>query len=70
MDLPDLSHRMPSLSPDGKSAVMQVQGRTPFQAKAFLTVFRVSAPEKRLIVDTESIYHFRWSVGPAMAATK
>lgn len=70
MDLSDLSHRLPSLSPDGKSAVMQVQGRTPFQGKAFLTVFRVSAPEKRLIVDAESIYHYRWAVGSAAVTAK
>lgn len=65
VSLSDLSYRTPAFFPDGKGAVMQVRGRTPFQGKSFLTVFRVSAPDKRIIVDTESIYHYRWAAGPA-----
>lgn len=70
VSLPDLSYRTPAFSPDGKGAVMQVRGRTPFQGKSFLTVFRVSAPDKRIIVDTESIYHYRWATGSVNAQAK
>lgn len=60
-NLSDLSHRPPAFCPEGGSSVMQVEGNTPFQGKRFLTVFRVDAPKKRLIIDAESIYSFRWA---------
>lgn len=60
-DVSGLSHRPPAFCPEGGSAVIQVEGNTPFQGKRFLTLFRVSAPEKRLIIDAESIYSFRWT---------
>jgi hypothetical protein len=69
-DLPDLSHRIPAFCPEGGSAVLQVEGNTPFQGRRFLTVFRVAAPGKRLIIDAESIYSFRWAVAAGGESTK
>ena len=69
-DLPDLSHRPPAFCPEGGSSVMQVEGNTPFQGKRFLTVFRVAAPGKRLIIDAESIYSFRWAAAAGGESAK
>ncbi len=66
----DLPIAPPSFSPDGKCSVISVQRKTPFQGGSFLTVFRHSTPEKRLIIDTTSVYHHRWADAPTATTIK
>jgi hypothetical protein len=52
-----------ALSPNGNCAVVQVPCRQPFRAQQFLTLLRLDSSDRRLIIDTNSVYEFRWAAG-------